>query len=105
MDVVFTNIERLEEMDPLEKTSMYEKFVIPASAPAGMYVASARFREDFAVLASATGNFYVLGVSGGLPEALEIFMIVMVSAILIYFSLKRLREVRGSRRPGTYGGI
>ncbi len=104
MDVIFTNIESLEGMEPLEKTETYEKFVIPAAAPSGMYVASARFREDFAVLASATGNFYVMGVSGGIPESLEILMIVMVSLILIYFSFRRLREVR-SRRPQAYGGI
>jgi hypothetical protein len=105
MDVIFTDIERLSEMEPLEKTEMYEKFVVPASAPAGMYVASARFREDFAVLASATGNFYVMGISGGIPEALEIIMIVLVSLVLIYFSFRRLREVRGSRKPQAYGGI
>jgi hypothetical protein len=105
MDVIFTNIERLEDMEPLEKSELYEKFVIPASAPSGMYIASARFREDFAVLASATGNFYVMGVSGGIPEALEILMIVLVSLILVYFSFRRLREVRGSRRPQAYGGI
>ena len=102
MDVVFSDIKSLASMDPLEKTEMYEKFVIPASAPAGMYIASARFREDFAVLASTTGNFYVMGVSGGLPAALEIFMIIIVAGILVFFSYRRLREVRGPRK---YGGI
>jgi hypothetical protein len=104
MDVIFTNIEKLEEMEPLEKTELYEKFVIPSAAPSGMYIASARFREDFAVLASATGNFYVLGVEGGIPEALQILMIILVSVILVYFSFRRLREVRTSRRQ-AYGGI
>ena len=104
MDVVFSNIEKLGEMEPLEKTELYEKFVIPAAAPSGMYVASARFREDFAVLADGTGNFYVMGVSGGIPEALEILMVVLVSVVLIYFSLRRLKEVRGER-SSTYGGI
>lgn len=105
MDVIFTEIEKLEGMEPLEKTETYEKFVVPASAPSGMYVASAKFREDFAVLASGTGNFYVMGISGGVPEALEILMIVIVSLVLIYFSFRRLREARGTRRPQAYGGI
>ncbi|MCK4714109.1 MAG: hypothetical protein KAT35_00920, partial [Candidatus Aenigmarchaeota archaeon] len=65
--------------------------------------ANVRFREDFAVLASATGNFYVLGVDGGIPGALEILMVIIVSAVLVYFSFRRLREVRGRNR--TYDGF
>ncbi len=105
MDVVFTNIAGLEKMEPLEKTKMYERFVIPATAPSGMYIASARFREDFAVLASATGNFYVMGIGGGGSQSLEIIVIILVSAILVYFSFKRLREVRRCRKTQRYGGI
>lgn len=104
MDVVFSDVQKLEEMDPLEKTETYQKFVIPASAPDGMYIASAKFREDFAILASTTGNFYVVGVSGGLPAALETVMIIMVLAVLGFFSWRRLKEVRG-RGPNKYGGI
>ena len=104
MEVIFSDIQRLEELDPLEKTELYEKFVIPAVAPEGMYIASVKFREDFAVLASTTGNFYVLGVSGGIPEILEISMIVLVLGVLGYFSWRRLKEVR-SQGPNRYGGI
>jgi hypothetical protein len=104
MDVLFTDMTSLESMEPLEKTETYEKFVIPATAPGGMYIASAKFREDFAVLASTTGNFYVLGIAGGIPEGLEIIIILLVISILAFFSWKRLKEVRNTRTP-TYGGI
>lgn len=96
MDVIFTNMEKLQSMEPLEKTEMFERFVVPMSAPTGMYIASARFREDFVTLASATGNFYIVGAGGGLPEALEILVILVVSGVLLFFSFRRLRETRKS---------
>ena len=99
MDVIFTDISKLESMKPLEKTQTYQRFVIPAAAPSGNYIAQAKFREDFAVLASATGNFYVTGVGGGIPGAVEVVMIILVLAVLGYFSLRRLREVRKSSSP------
>ena len=95
MKVMYTTIEKLEELEPLEKTQMYEKFVIPAYAPGGMYIASARFRENFVTLASATGNFLVVGgPATGIPEALQILIVVIVIIILAYFSIVRVREVR-----------
>jgi hypothetical protein len=96
MDVIYSNIERLKTIEPLEKTQMYEKFLIPASAPGGMYIASAKFREDFQVLASSTGNFFVVG-SASTPQALQIVAVLSITAVLVYFSLKRLREVRRTR--------
>ncbi len=105
MDVIFTDITRLENMEPLEKSQMYQKFVIPATAPAGNYIAKARFREDFAVLASSTGNFYVLGVEGGIPGALEALMILIVLSVLAFFSFRRLREVRSKGYTGFRKGI
>jgi len=96
MDVIYSNIERLKNIEPLEKTQTYEKFVIPANAPGGMYVASAKFREDFTVLASATGNFFVVGAAST-PEAFEIILLVSVTLMLVYFSFRRLREVRRTK--------
>ncbi|MCK4496921.1 MAG: hypothetical protein KAU24_01915, partial [Candidatus Aenigmarchaeota archaeon] len=99
MDVMFTTIEKLEEMEPLEKTEMYEKFVIPAYAPGGMYLASARFRENFVTLASATGNFFVTGGVGvSIPESVQILIVVIVILVLGYVSIKRIREGRLSAR-------
>jgi hypothetical protein len=102
MDVIFTNIEKLEGMEPLEKTETYEKFVIPAYAPGGMYIASAKFREDFVTLASATGNFLVMGSGGaGIPESVQVLIVIIVILVLAYFSIKRVREVRkNSGRTG-----
>jgi hypothetical protein len=97
MDVIYSNLERLKSIEPLEKTQMYEKFVIPANAPGGMYIASAKFREDFQVMASATGNFFVVGSGATTPQALQIIAVLSVTLVLVYFSLKRLKEVRRTR--------
>jgi hypothetical protein len=96
MDIVYASVQKLNGMKPLEKTDFYEKFVIPSQAPAGKYVASVRFREDFTFLASATGNFIVTGVPGGaIPEALQVVLLLCVTGLLVYFSQKRLKEVKG----------
>jgi hypothetical protein len=98
MDVIYSNLEKLRTMEPLEKTQNYQKFVIPANAPGGMYVASAKFRQDFTVLASGTGNFLVVGAGVSTPEALQIIAVLSVTVVLVYFSLKRLREFRRTKR-------
>ncbi len=98
MDVIFSNIEKLDKMEALEKTELYQKFNIPATAPTGMYIASAKFREDFTTLASTTGYFFVSGTSGNIPEAAQILMVIIITALLIYFSAKRLKEVRKTRK-------
>lgn len=95
MDLVYSSIQDLEGMEPLEKTEMTEKFVIPAVAPEGTYLANARFREDFTVIASGAGNFYVAGAFAGGAQAVEAAIILMVVLILIYFSYRRIREIRG----------
>ncbi|MCX6814908.1 MAG: hypothetical protein NTY20_04650, partial [Candidatus Aenigmarchaeota archaeon] len=82
---------------PLEKTQNYEKFVIPANAPGGMYIASAKFREDFTVLASGTGNFLVVGAGVSTPVALQIVAVLSVTLVLVYFSLKRFRETKRTK--------
>ena len=97
MDVIYSNMEKLKNMEPLEKTQNYEKFVIPANAPGGMYVASAKFREDFTVLASGTGNFFVVGAGVSTPAALQIIAVLSVTLVLVYFSLKRFRETRRTK--------
>jgi hypothetical protein len=94
MDVIYSNMEKLEKMDPLEKTDLYQKFSIPATAPSGMYVASARFREDFATLASTTGYFFVSGTGGAIPEAAQILIVIIISALLVYFSVRKIRDIR-----------
>ncbi|MCJ7817087.1 MAG: hypothetical protein MUP55_04485, partial [Candidatus Aenigmarchaeota archaeon] len=97
MDVIYSNLEKLRSMEPLEKTQNYEKFVIPANAPGGMYIASVKFREDFTVLASGTGNFLVVGAGVSTPAALQIIAVLSVTLVLVYFSLKRFRETKRTK--------
>jgi len=97
MQVIYSSIQKLEGMKPLEKTELYERFVIPAMAPGGMYMASARFREDFVTLASTTGNFYVAGISGVGLGPLGYAAVLVAAFVLVYFSAKRLKEVRSNR--------
>ena len=94
MDLVHANIQKLESMEPLEKTEFYEKFIIPAQAPSGEYIASVKFREDFVNLASTTGNFIVIGPAGTIPESLQVILLLAVTGVLVYLSQKRLKEVR-----------
>jgi hypothetical protein len=92
MDVVYTAMQSLDEMEPLEKTELYEKFVIPVNAPKGTYIATARFREGFATISSGTGNFIVAGISPGMNIVDMVFMILILS--LIYFTGKRIKHLR-----------
>lgn len=94
MDVVYSDIKKLKDLEPLEKTELTEKFIIPANAPAGRYVTFAKFRQNFATLASTTGEFYVLGAGASTPEALQILTVLIITGVLVYFSFKRLKEVR-----------
>ena len=98
MDVIYSNMEDLESLEPLEKTELFEKFIIPAAAPTGTYVAAAKFREDFVTLASTTGNFYVVGAGAAMSEAVQTMIIVIVGGLLLYLSYKRLKEIRRTRR-------
>ncbi len=101
MDVIYSSLGQLKTLEPLEKTEIYEKFTIPSAAPSGMYIARAKFREDFTTLASTTGYFFVSGQGKGIPEAAQVLMVVVVTVILIYFSTKRLKEVRKTSETGT----
>jgi hypothetical protein len=85
-------------MEPLEKTELYEKFVIPAQAPGGEYVANVKFREDFVMLASATGNFIVMGPGGAIPESVQVLILLAVIGVLVYISRNRLKEIKGINR-------
>jgi hypothetical protein len=107
MDVIYSNLDRLKTMEPLEKTQNYEKFVIPANAPGGMYVATAKLRQDFNVLASATGNFFVVGEGVSTPQAVQMILVLSVALSLAYFSFRRLKEVRRTKRlpEGAMPGV
>ncbi|GEM_PF-1080479 len=99
MASIHSNIQKLEDLEPLEKTELFEKFIIPAAAPTGTYITNAKFREDFATLASYTGNFYVVGAG---PES-NLFNAVGIIVILaiIYLVYRRVRSVK--RTAGVTG--
>jgi len=92
MDVVYSSIQSLDEMDPLEKTELYEKFMIPAVAPSGKYIANVKFREGFSTVASGTGYFTVMGIPPAL-NVLDVLILILIIALL-YFSAKRIRILR-----------
>jgi len=98
MEVIFTNIRNLESMEPLEKTELAERFFIPTTAPTGNYIAVARFRKNFATLATGTGRFMVSGP--GSPELKIIEVLILLAAIfgLGYLSYRRIKEVRSTIR-------
>ena len=95
MDVIHSAIQDLEEMEPLEKTEVYEKFIIPINAPKGTYIATSKFREGFTTIASGTGNFIVAGITPGI-NIIDIALLFLVLA-LIYFSVKRIRYYKRKR--------
>ncbi len=103
MNIIHSAIQNLDEMEPLEKTEIYEKFVIPVNAPKGTYIATARFREAFTTIASGTGNFIVAGIPPGI-NILDVIFILLVLALL-YFTTKRIKYMRSGEMPGRREGI
>lgn len=94
MDVVKSDIKQIDKLKPLEKTELSEKYLLPVSAPTGTYLASARFREDFATLASGTGKFFLKGKGGESSRTIEVLIIIAAIILLGYLSYKRFKEVR-----------
>jgi hypothetical protein len=94
MELVYSAVKDMAKLDPLEKTEMTEKFKIPSVAPAGTYIVEARFSENFAVIAQGTGNFYVTGTAGIDLGMFEVVIVVVLAGVLMYFSTRRLIDVR-----------
>jgi len=95
MNVIVSDVKQLESMEPLKKTELTEEYFIPLSAPTGMYLASASFRENFATLATGTGRFFVTGGGSETAKAIEILIILIVlvgSGYLVYKRIKVVRE-------------
>ncbi|MCD6368137.1 MAG: hypothetical protein J7L45_03570 [Candidatus Aenigmarchaeota archaeon] len=101
MDVIATDMKQLESMEPLKKTELTEEYFIPISAPTGMYLASASFRENFVTLARGTGRFYVVGGGSETARAIEILIVLIVligSGVLVY---KRVKVVKEDLKEGV----
>lgn len=94
MDVISSDLKELDSMEPLKKTELTEEYFIPLSAPTGMYLASASFGENFAILARGTGNFFVTGGGSETAKAVEVLIIIVVLIIVVYAVYKRIKAVR-----------
>jgi len=94
MDLVYADIIRLEKsLEPLEKTELSTKFLLPMNAPTGQYIANIRFSEDMTTITDSTINFYVLGMKGDSSSSAKVLIIVIIGVVLIYFAYKRLVRV------------
>jgi len=96
MDTLETSLIDIGSLEPLAKTETTQQFLIPMSAPTGMYVANVRFREDFATISQGVANFYVLGSRMANLRTIEVFLIVLLGALLVGLTFKRAREVKKS---------
>ncbi len=98
MDVIESDILKISSMEPLEKTELTEEYFLPVSAPTGMYLATARFRENFATLASGTGQFFLTGGERGLSQTWGSILLMIVIIIMGYLSYNRLKSVEKSAK-------
>jgi hypothetical protein len=94
MDVIESDILKIESMEPLEKTELTEKYFLPISAPTGMYLASVSFRKDFVTLASGTGQFFLTGGEAGLSQTWGWILLMIVIILMGMLSFKRIESVK-----------
>ncbi len=94
MDIIESDIKKIEKLQPLEKTELTERYFLPVSAPTGLYLASVSFREDFATLASGTGQFFLTGSEEGLTQTWGWILLLIVIILMGFLSFKRLQSVR-----------
>lgn len=94
LDTIHSSFTSLNSLEPLEKTESSEKFIIPAQAITGGYVANVRFREDFATISEGFANFYVLGKREGILRWVESAAIVMLGLGLLVLTYRRVQEIR-----------
>lgn len=92
-ELVYSNIQDLGRLEPIDKTNVSERFNIPMGVPTGMYVAESRLRSDLATLATGTGNFYVIGSVPGYTSILG-YLLILIAIGLLYFSSKRLYSIK-----------
>lgn len=94
MDIIESDILKIESMEPLEKTELTEKYFLPISAPTGMYLASVSFRKDFVTLASGTGQFFLTGGEAGLSQTWGWILLMIVIILMGMLSFKRIQSVK-----------
>lgn len=96
MDIIESDVRKIESLQPLEKTELSEEYFLPVSAPTGMYMASVSFREDFVTLASGTGQFFLTGAEEGLTQTWGWILLMIVVILMAWVSYKRIQSVRKS---------
>jgi len=94
MDVIESDVKKIEGMEPLEKTELTEKYFLPISAPTGMYLATASFREDFTTLASGTGQFFLTGGEEGLSQTWGSILLLIIIILMGVLSYNRIKSVK-----------
>ncbi|MBW6461795.1 MAG: hypothetical protein K0B07_02005 [DPANN group archaeon] len=90
MELIHINVQTLAALEPLEKTELSEKFMIPMSSPTGMYIANVKFKEDFTTLAATTGQFYVTGATSTGLRVIETLLLILIGGVLIFYLHKRI---------------
>ncbi|NOQ56130.1 MAG: hypothetical protein GQ477_04995 [Nanohaloarchaea archaeon] len=97
MELIHLNIHALDNLEPLEKTELSEKFVIPMSSPTGMYIANIKFKDDFTTLAATTGQFYVTGATSTGLRVIETLLLIMAAGVLIFYLRKRAVRIKANK--------
>ncbi len=97
LDLMYSAVQGSKPLSPVERSELRDIFLIPNAAPTGNYLVSARFREDFATITQGSGKFYVLGSSGPDFMLLGYLLILVFTLLILYSSLKRVREIRESK--------
>jgi len=92
-NLVYSNIQDLGKLDPIDKTSISERFRVPIGAPTGTYLAESRLRSDLAILATGTGNFYIVGTTANYGNLLG-YLTIFFAIILLYVSVKRFYIIK-----------
>ncbi len=94
MEIIKSDVKKIEKMQPLEKTELTEEYFLPLSAPTGLYLASVSFRKDFATLASGTGQFFLTGTEQTLTQTWGWVFLLIVIIFMAWLSHKRLMSTK-----------
>ena len=70
-----------------------ERFRVPVGAPTGTYLAESRLRSDLAILATGTGNFYIVGTTANYGNLVG-YLTILFAIILLYMSVKRFYIIK-----------
>jgi len=98
LDLMYSSVQDVRALKPVDQAELKENFQIPAVAPTGNYMVSARFREDFATITQGNGRFYVIGATGPNFMLLGYLVILVFTIVILYSSMKRIRDIRSNNK-------